>query len=318
MTFRLNPDEIRLRAAAARSLSSPCKLCPRKCGVDRPSGQRGYCGAGPVPQVASVIPHFGEEPPLIVGGGAGTIFFSRCNLSCVFCQNHQISQAGIGSLITAEELASKILDLQNEGCCNIEPVSPGHHLPGLLAALAVASDQGLGLPIVYNTNGYETPEALDILDGIVDVYLPDLKYSSDEEAMRYSDAADYVATARSAILKMHSQVGDMVLDEDGRAVRGLILRLLVLPGNVSGTLENLTWIRENLPPSVTISLMAQYAPLHRASQDPLLNRRITEEEYDRILDFAWDMGFENAFIQDLESQESGIPDFRSVKPFEWD
>jgi putative pyruvate formate lyase activating enzyme len=286
--------------------------------VNRAADQRGYCGAGRVPQLASAIPHFGEEPPLSFGGGAGTIFFSHCNLRCVYCQNHQISQSGVGSLVTAEELASKIMDLQSAGCSNIEPVSPTHHLPGLLDALAIASERGLGRPVVYNTNGYETPEALEILDGIVDVFLPDLKYASDEEAMRYSDAAGYVGIARSAIIKMHSQVGDLLLDDDGRAIRGLIVRLLILPGNLSGTKKSLLWIRDNFSQSIAISIMAQYVPLHQASLDPLLNRTITEDEYDRVLDLAWDMGFENAFIQDLESQVSGIPDFLSEKPFQWD
>lgn len=268
--------------------------------------------------MASVIPHFGEEPPLTGEGGAGTIFFSRCNLRCVYCQNHQISQAGIGSLVAPEALAQKILELQVQGCCSIEPVSPSHHLPGLLEALAIAADRGMDLPVVYNTNGYETAETLDILDGIADVYLPDLKYASEEEAVKYSDAPNYVETARSAILKMYSQVGDLSLDDTGRAVRGLILRHLVLPGNLSGTRETLAWIRESLPHSITVSLMAQYTPLHGASQYPTLNRRITEEEYERVIDLAWDMGFENAFIQDLKSQESGIPDFRNERPFTWE
>ncbi len=318
MHSKFRSDEIRLRAAAARRLSAPCRLCPRVCGVDRPSGQRGYCGAGPGPEVASAVPHFGEEPPLTGEGGAGTIFFSRCNLRCVYCQNHQISQAGMGSLVAPEALAQNILRLQAQGCSTIEPVSPSHHLPGFLEALAIAADRGLKLPVVYNTNGYETADTLDTLDGIVDVYLPDLKYASEEDAATYSDAPDYVETARSAILKMYSQVGDLVLDDTGRAVRGLLLRHLILPGNISGTRETLAWIRENLPDSLTISLMAQYTPLHRASQYPMLSRRITEEEYMQVLDLAWDMGFENAFIQDLESQESGIPDFRNERPFTWE
>jgi putative pyruvate formate lyase activating enzyme len=271
-----------------------------------------------VPEVASVVPHFGEEPPLTGEGGAGTIFFSRCNLRCVYCQNHQISQTGIGSVIAPEALAEKMLELQVRGCSTIEPVSPSHHLPALLEALAIAGDQGLDLPIVYNTNGYETAETLNLLDGIVDVYLPDLKYASEEEAVRYSDAPGYVDTAKSAIVKMYSQVGDLVLDANGGAVRGMILRHLMLPGNISGTRETLAWIRENLPASITISLMAQYAPLHKASHYPLLNRRITGEEYEQVLDLAWDMGFENVFIQDLESPASGIPDFRNERPFNWD
>ncbi|AFM27615.1 pyruvate formate lyase activating protein-like uncharacterized Fe-S protein [Desulfomonile tiedjei DSM 6799] len=296
---------------------SPCRLCPRACGVDRVGGQRGYCGAGPIPEVASIVPHFGEEPPLVVNGGAGTVFFSRCNLRCMYCQNFQISQGNIGSPIHPEALATAMLHLQEQGCANIEFVSPNHHLPGLLEALSIAFDRGLDLPIVYNTNGYEAPDILDLLEGVIDVYLPDLKYASEKLAGRYSDASEYPRVAREAILKMYAQVGDLQLDSDGRAIRGMILRHLILPGDISGTRETLTWIRDSLPRSVTVSLLAQYAPLHRAYEDLHLSRKITQEEYDRVLDLAWDMGLENAFIQDLDSQDMGIPDFRAEKPFIW-
>jgi putative pyruvate formate lyase activating enzyme len=220
--------------------------------------------------------------------------------------------------MTPEVLAQKIIDLQTRGCSNIEPVSPSHQLPGLLDALAIAADKGLELPIVYNTNGYESGETLEILEGIVDVFLPDLKYASEKHAKKYSDTTDYVQRARSAILKMYSQVGELLLDDGGRVVSGLILRLLILPGDISGTEESLRWVRDNLPQSTTISLMSQYAPLHLASQTKELDRRITEEEYERVLDLAWDMGFENAFIQDLESQKACIPDFNAEQPFQWD
>ncbi|MGO9566978.1 MAG: radical SAM protein, partial [Desulfomonilaceae bacterium] len=183
MSPLLNHDEILLRAKEAEKLSSPCRLCPRSCGVDRASGESGYCGAGPEPSIAAILPHFGEEPPLTGRGGAGTIFFSRCNLRCVYCQNHQISQGELGSVLSADELALEILRLQKSGCSTIEPVSPTHHLPGLLNALAHATEQGLDLPLVYNTNGYESIQTLELLDGIVDVYLPDLKYASAQEAL---------------------------------------------------------------------------------------------------------------------------------------
>ncbi|WP_157212267.1 radical SAM protein [Desulfomonile tiedjei] len=307
----------RTRVPEVYRLLSPCRLCPRACGVDRVGGQRGYCGAGPIPEVASIVPHFGEEPPLVVNGGAGTVFFSRCNLRCMYCQNFQISQGNIGSPIHPEALATAMLHLQEQGCANIEFVSPNHHLPGLLEALSIAFDRGLDLPIVYNTNGYEAPDILDLLEGVIDVYLPDLKYASEKLAGRYSDASEYPRVAREAILKMYAQVGDLQLDSDGRAIRGMILRHLILPGDISGTRETLTWIRDSLPRSVTVSLLAQYAPLHRAYEDLHLSRKITQEEYDRVLDLAWDMGLENAFIQDLDSQDMGIPDFRAEKPFIW-
>ncbi len=318
MSSLLKHDEIFLRAKEAEKLASPCRLCPRACGIDRTSGERGYCGAGPEPSVAAVLPHFGEEPPLTGPGGAGTIFFSRCNLRCVYCQNHQISQGELGCVRSPGELALELLRLQKRGCSTIEPVSPTHHLPGLLNALARAAEQGLDLPLVYNTNGYESIETLELLDGIVDVYLPDLKYPSNSQALKYSDAEDYVETARGAILKMHSQVGDLVVDDRGTAVRGLILRHLILPGDASGTKETLLWVRDNLPITVTLSLMAQYVPLHRSKDFPPMDRMITSEEYDKAVDAAWVLGFENVFIQEVDSQESGIPDFTLTKPFNWE
>jgi putative pyruvate formate lyase activating enzyme len=318
MSPLLKHDEILLRAKEAEKLSSPCRLCPRACGIDRTDGERGYCGAGPEPSVAAVLPHFGEEPPLTGPEGAGTIFFSRCNMRCLYCQNHQISQGDLGRDLSPDELALEILRLQKSGCSTIEPVSPTHHLPGLLKALAIATEQGLDLPVVYNTNGYESVQTLELLDGIADIYLPDLKYASNDEALKYSDAEDYVEKARAAILKMHAQVGNLAIDVQGRGVRGMILRHLILPGEVSGTRQTLAWVRDNLPITVTLSLMAQYAPLHRGKDFPPLDRTITCEEYDRAVDTAWKLGFENAFVQEMDSRESGIPDFTLSKPFDWD
>lgn len=315
---QLRHHEIFDRAREARRLDSPCSLCPRRCGVDRASGERGYCRAGPHPAIATAIPHFGEEPPLVTAGGAGTIFFSRCNLRCVYCQNHQISQGDLGNEIVPEDLADKMLELQELECANIEPVSPSHHLPGLLESLANAVEKGLRLPVVYNTNGYENPETLDLLEGIVDVYVPDLKYSSPDAASRYSDARDYVSVAREAVLKMHAQVGNLVVDIHGGAVRGLIVRHLVLPEGNAGTRDTLLWIKDNLPATVTISLMAQYSPLHRSREFPPLDRAVTAAEYEEAVDLAWDLGFENVFVQDVESQTAGIPDFGSSRPFNWD
>lgn len=270
-----------------------------------------------MPSVAAVLPHFGEEPPLCGSGGAGTIFFCRCNLRCVYCQNHQISQGIVGSTMAPRELAEAMLRLQAQGCSTIEPVSPSHHLPGLLEALAMAADQGLRLPLVYNTNGYESLEVLELLDGIVDVYLPDIKYADSGNAQQFSDVSDYIEIARAAILKMHTQVGNLVVDLQGVAVQGLIIRHLVLPEDIAGTRRTLAWIRDNLPPTVTISLMAQYLPLHRSTDFPPLHRPITQAEYDQPVDFAWDLGLEHVFIQDLESREIGVPDFQVDKPFNW-
>jgi putative pyruvate formate lyase activating enzyme len=270
-----------------------------------------------LPAISKALPHFGEEPPLTGSGGAGTIFFSRCNMRCVYCQNHQISQGSLGYEVSHEVLAREMLALQAAGCSNIEPVSPSHHLPGLLVALAIARGEGLTLPVVYNTNGYESLETLELLDGIVDVYLPDLKYASNEAAGLYSDAADYVETAREAVLAMHRQVGNLVVDIHGRAVRGLIIRHLVLPGNAAGSEETLAWSGEHMPRTVTISLMAQYSPLHQSNLHAEINRKLSAEEYDRVVDLAWHMGFENVFVQDLASQGHGIPDFEQETPFDW-
>jgi putative pyruvate formate lyase activating enzyme len=211
-----------------------------------------------------------------------------------------------------------MIDLRDRGCSVLEPVSPSHHLPGLLEALASAFERGVDLPVVYNSNGYEAPETLDLLEGVVDLYLPDLKYASNGRAEAYSDAKDYVRTARAAILKMYSQVGNLVVDIQGRAVRGMILRHLVLPGDLAGTRDTLAWIADNLPSTVTISLMAQYAPLHEAREFPPLDRGLTAEEYDEAVDLAWELGFENVFVQDTESLNVGIPDFGRDQPFDWD
>jgi putative pyruvate formate lyase activating enzyme len=313
----LSSDEILDRAREAAKISANCELCPRSCGVDRTSGELGFCSAGPQPVVASILAHFGEEPPLTGIGGAGTVFFSGCNMRCVYCQNYQISQGGMGNPMSPQRLAQEMLGLQKQGCSNVEPVSPSHHLPGLLDSISQAVESGLRLPIVYNTNGYESTETLELLDGIVDVYLPDLKYASAVEASLYSAAPDYVDTARAAILKMYSQVGNLVLDLEGRAERGLIVRHLVLPNNIAGTRDTLLWLRDNLPRDITLSLMAQYIPLHKSNGFPLLNRVITTEEYEEVIDYAWSLGFENVFIQQMNSQEVGAPDFGLDQPFDW-
>ena len=314
----LSAGLVRERAKEAGELASCCRLCPRACGVDRLSGEIGYCGTGPSLRIGSVTSHFGEEPPLSMNGGAGAIFLTGCSMNCVYCQNYQISQGAIGQEYTADLLAREMLRLQSLDCSNIDAVSPTHQLPELLEALAIARDSGLELPVVYNTNSYETMEVLEILDGVVDVYLPDLRYSSNESALRYSDAPDYVEIARDAILEMHRQVGNLVVDLEGRAVRGLIIRLLVLPSGIAGVENSLQWIKENLPKTVTLSLMSQYSPLHRAHEFPELNVTLAENEYESLVQRAWDMGFENVFIQEMSANRCGIPDFTSASPFVWE
>lgn len=313
-------DPVRIAEVAAKfmEMSSPCRLCPRECMVDRISGQIGYCGAGSLPSHSGILPHFGEEPPLVGIGGAGTIFFTHCNMRCVYCQNFQISRGECGEYITVEELANEMLKLQLFGVSNIEPVSPAHQMHLFLKALTIAAGKGLDLPVVYNSSGYDTLEALKLLRGIVHVYLPDLKYADSRMAGKYSDCENYVEIARAAIREMYDQVGDLELDSSGRAVRGLIIRHLMLPSDISGTIETMYWIRDNLSSTVAISLMAQYSPIYEAWKFPELNRRISASEYNRVVDVCWDIGLENVFIQELESQDLCIPDFRNKKPFAWD
>ncbi len=305
-------------AGKFKELSSPCRLCPRKCMVDRISGQIGYCGAGVNPSHSGILPHYGEEPPLVGAGGAGTIFFTHCNLRCVFCQNYQISRGECGEFITVEELANEMLKLQLCGVSNIEPVSPTHQMHVFLEALGLASQKGLDLPVVYNSGGYDSVEALRLLRGIIHVYMPDLKYADSRMAQKYSDCDDYVDVARAAVLEMYDQVGELRLDSDGRAVKGLIIRHLMLPDDISGTAETLRWIKENISSEVAISLMSQYSPMYEASEFPELKRRIKAQEYDDIVDLCWDIGLKNVFIQEISSQDTCIPDFRQRNPFKWD
>lgn len=318
MSNRVSASMIMERAHEARKISESCELCPRHCRVDRTKAETGHCKAGLIPTVAAALSHFGEEPPICGPKGAGAIFFSMCNMDCVYCQNHQISHGGVGHLVEPEDLAKEIRMLWEQNCSCIEPISPTPHLPGLLKSLSLAKEAGVDIPIVYNTNSYEDSRTLDILDGVVDIFLPDLRYASDDIARCYSNAPGYVDIARKAILRMHAQVGALQVDEYNNAVSGLIIRLLVLPDGVAGVKESLLWIKDNLPITTHISLMAQYAPLYRAADYPRLNRRISAQEYDDLVDFCWDLGFENAFVQDLSSQDYGIPDFRSQSAFSWD
>lgn len=314
----LDPVRIMEAAEKFRELSSPCRLCPRECMVDRMGGQTGYCGAGNQPSHSGILPHFGEEPPLVGTGGAGTIFFTHCNLRCVFCQNYQISRGESGETISVGKLAEEMLKLQLEGASNIEPVSPTHQMHLFLEALGMAAQKGLNLPVVYNSGGYDSVEALKLLRGVVHVYMPDLKYADSRMAARYSDCPDYVEFARDAVKEMYDQVGELELDSEGRAIKGLIIRHLVLPDDISGTAKTMRWIRDNISSEVAISLMSQYSPMYDAVKYPELRRRITTSEYDRIVDLCWDLGLENVFIQEISSQDSCIPDFRNRDPFEWD
>jgi putative pyruvate formate lyase activating enzyme len=271
---------LRERSEQARELlDMPCRVCPRGCKVNRAEDdRRGFCRAGARAIVSSFGPHFGEEAPLVGSGGSGTIFFASCNLACVFCQNWQISQAREGEEASSEQLARMMLWLQQRGCHNINLVSPTIYGPQILDALLHAIEGGLRLPLVYNSGGYDSLPMLRLLDGVVDVYMPDIKYSDDRMAARYSLVKGYYGAAKEALREMHRQVGDLVV-EDGVAVRGLIIRHLVLPEGIAGTGEVMRFIAEELSPDSYVNVMAQYRPDHKAARYPALTRRITGEEY---------------------------------------
>lgn len=253
--------------------------------------------------------HYGEEPPISRTKGSGTIFFSNCNLRCVFCQNHEISDAGLGRDISIEQLVQIMLDLQNKGAHNINFVTPTHFTPAIRRAIMDAKKTRLTIPIVWNSNAYETVETLQTLEGLVDIYLPDLKYASGVFSKKYSSAKDYPEMARKAILEMHRQTGNLELKAD-IAVKGIIIRLLVLPHKLAGIRESLYWIHENLGPSVFISLMGQYYPTHKASSYPEINRSITTDEYNEVAELVSDLGFTNAFIQEIGSTSDWTPKFQ--------
>ena len=278
--------ELAERACLAWSRLEDCDLCARYCRVDRLRTTRGaVCRTGSRAVVHSHGPHYGEEDPLRGSRGSGTIFFSWCNLRCVYCQNWDISQKGLGSEVEPGELAGMMLELQAQGCHNINFVSPSHVVPQIIAAVALAADRGLVLPLVYNTGGYDSLEALELLDGIVDIYMPDMKYGDADKAHRYSHVRNYVEVNRAAVREMHRQVGDLVLDDSGIAVRGLLVRHLVLPENIGGTDSILGFLAAEISRNTCLNIMDQYRPCYRADDNAPLNRRVTDREYAQAL--AW-------------------------------
>lgn len=291
-----------------------CVLCPRLCKVDRYRGGVGFCGIGTEIRVAHYGPHFGEEPPISGIYGSGNIFFSSCNLRCVYCQNFQISHEGMGKSITIDELTEIFFSLQSMGLHNINLVSPTPYVPFLAAAIENSKRTGIQIPFIYNSHAYETVDTLRMLDGLIDIYLPDFKYWSNYIAHRLSHARDYPSSAQQAILEMTRQVGNLVI-EQGIARKGILVRHLVLPSNLAGSRQVLEWIKRELGGETYISLMAQYKPLYRAVDFPMLTRRVKHSEYDALVDFLIHEGFNNVFIQDLESAEAFVPDFECDEPF---
>jgi putative pyruvate formate lyase activating enzyme len=257
-----------------------CVICPRRCGVDRLHGELGACRTGRYAKVASAGPHYGEEPPLVGRGGSGTIFFASCNLACIYCQNYDISQLDAGEEVSPQELSAVMLAIQARGCTNINLVSPSHVVAQILEALVHAREEGLHLPLVYNTGGYDSLETLRLLEGVVDIYMPDMKYSDEKTARLHSGIKDYPAVNRAAVSEMHRQVGDLVLDERGVAVRGLLVRHLVLPGGLAGTERVAAFLAEAVSADTYLNVMDQYRPEYRSRGSAELGRRITPEEYE--------------------------------------
>ncbi len=308
-----------------------CRLCPRECGVNRSRGEKGFCQMGAQAFLSHAVLHFGEEP-LLSGHhdcgretrtghspqkGSGALFFSGCNLKCLFCQNYQLSWLNQGTEISPEELASHMLDLQKSGALNINLVSPTHIIVPILKALKSAYEQGLRLPIVYNSNGYEKVEVIKRLDGIVDIYLPDLKYFSPRGSEKFSRAKDYFNTASQVIREMHRQQPELVCNDSDIAEKGLIIRHLILPAQSEDSLHLLEWVAHTISSRVCLSLMSQYWPCFKAP--PLLQRSLSPLEYNKVLDRAFELGFETLFFQPnpFAPDEHRLPDFNSKDPFEW-
>ena len=303
----LEAGQLIRRVEALEALLERCTICPRDCFNNRLQDEIAACYSGRLPIVSSYTPHFGEEPALVGPSGAGNIFFGNCNLRCVYCQNYQISQTHkeqIKNEVSHERLAKMMLELQGRGCHNINFVSPTHFAPQMARAILVAAEKGLDVPIVYNTNAYDSVAVLQLLDRVVDIYLPDLKYAEDEAGYLYSKVRSYKEYSRLAISEMFRQTGDeLVFDERGLLQRGLIIRLLVLPNDIGGIRESLEWIRDTLSPRVAISLMAQYYPTHQAATSKrhiLLSRRITETEWLRAVSALEEMGIDQGWMQEFD------------------
>lgn len=286
-----------------------CNICPLKCGVNR-NKYSGRCGASKDVEIALASLHYFEEPCISGENGSGTVFFSNCNLKCVYCQNYKISHKGFGKKISVSHLADIFLSQQKKGANNINLVTPTMYVPHIITAIKIAKQKGLNIPIIYNSSGYESIDTIKLLNGYIDVYLPDFKYYFSDIAKKYSNVENYFEIASSAILEMYKQVGDPVFDDNGLIKRGMIIRHMILPNNVENSKMVLKWIKENLSNKVYISVMAQYFPTYKACEYPEINRKITKEELELVWEYASSLGFENGFIQELgEHEEEYVPNF---------
>jgi putative pyruvate formate lyase activating enzyme len=313
--------DLKTRAEALTARLAHCDICPLNCGVDRLSGQQGFCRSGARPIISSFCAHLGEEPALSGTRGSGTIFFGNCNMRCVYCQNFQISQSPETQQkneTDSHTLADRMLYLQEElHCHNINLVSPSHFVPQIAEALLEAVPRGLHLPIVYNSGGYDGLETIKALDGIVDIYLPDIRYASSEIAKKYSGVPEYVLNNRQIIREMYRQVGNLRVDQNEIAFRGLIVRHLILPEDLAGSRESLKWLAQDISLEVTLSVMSQYYPCHHAMQIAELSRTISYEEYAVVVKQMEKLGMENGWLQEMDAPTHYLPDFnREGHPFE--
>ncbi len=287
-----------------------CSICPHNCGINRLNGNIGRCKSNGNIKLAMASIHNFEEPCISGENGSGTVFFSNCNMNCVFCQNYKISQQGLGREISIEELAEIFIDEQNKNAENINLVTPTMYVYHIIEAIKIAKNKGLKIPIVYNSNGYENVETIKKLNGYIDIYLPDLKYYDDDLAFKYSGVKNYFENATSAIKEMYNQVGSPVLDENGMMKKGLIIRHLVLPNNLQNSKDVLKWINDNIDKKVFVSVMAQYFPTNKAKDFPEINRKLTKEEYEEIENYLYSLDLDNGYIQELgEHEEEYVPDF---------
>lgn len=291
----LTPNDLKERSETLRQLFEECRICPNECMAKRSEGETGDCHSTDELIISSVGPHYGEEPPLVGTHGSGTIFFTNCNLSCEFCQNYDISHLGIGERVSIEELARSMLKLQHRGCHNINFVTPTHFTAQIVDAFILAVEKGLEIPIVYNCGGYESAETLRLLEDIVDIYMPDIKYSDDENALKYSGIKNYWEVVTSALKEMHRQVGDLKISKQGIAQRGLLIRHLVLPNDAAGSKKVIDFVAGEISTNSYLNIMDQYRPVYNASKYEKLNRRITPSEYKKVVDYAFYKGLRRGF-----------------------
>jgi len=286
----LSSGILKKRVVEMNNKLARCDLCPRNCAVNRLGGELGICGVGQQASVSSYGPHLGEEKPLRGWNGSGTIFFSGCNLSCIYCQNADISQQLTGKPVTAEDLAGIMLELQERGCHNINLVSPTHVISQIIEAIYLAARKGLSLPIVYNTGGYDSIDTLELLDGVIDIYMPDMKYSADDPAERLSGVSDYPSVNTEAVREMHRQVGNLQLDSRGIALTGLLIRHLVLPAGLAGSRKVLGFVAREISRNTYLNIMDQYRPVYQAHKVPEIHRPVYREEYERVIELAAELG----------------------------